>query len=141
MPITAAQLFSYLESENSVKMPHPALSPAPCQTHEKSDDVALPTFDVFPSTESCSLASSASGQLPNNNGQLVIASLSTFSKYFHPKHGLYRDHHEIDFTDILDDGLPNISPEDAEWLIIDLRFVIADEEWEAIDQQVSPRVS
>lgn len=142
MPITATQILAYLEAEKSDKM-HPALTPAPCDTHQKSDEVVLPSFDIFPSTESCSVGSTASIEAAKNmnSGQLVIASLSTFSKYFHPKHGLYRDHHEIDFTDVLDDGLPNIAPEDVEWLIVDLRFVIADEEWDAVDQHVSPRVS
>lgn len=142
MPITATQILAYLETEKSDKM-QPALSPAPRETHPKLDEVALPSFDIFPSTESCSIASTASIEAAKNmnNGQLVIASLSTFSKYFHPKHGLYRDHHEIDFTDVLDDGLPNIAPGDVEWLIVDLRFVIADEEWDTVDRQVSPRVS
>lgn len=138
MPITATQILAFLEAEKLDKM-HPALSPAPPQ---KSDEVALPSFDVFPSTESCSVASTASVEaVKTTANQLVIASLSTFSKYFHPKHGFYRVHHEIDSIDVLDDGLPNIAPEDVEWLIVDLRFVIADEEWEKLEEHLSPRVS
>jgi hypothetical protein len=142
MPISAPQLFAYLAQEKKdAKMPEAVLSPMQSHAPQKADDVNPPSFDMSP-ISSFSIASSPSQRTANNNGQLFIASLTSFSKYFHPRHGLYRNHPENDLTgEVLDDGLPVISAEDVEWLIVDLRYIIADDEWEEIDQQVSPQVS
>lgn len=139
MPITAGQLLSYLHPAEPKKMHQLVLSPVDGPDQQSPENGYFP-FVLAESKGASSVASTASRNTLRN-GQLLIASLTTFSKYFHPVHGLYRDHGEIDFDLIPDDGLPTISPEEVEWLIIDLRFVIADDEWTSVDQQISPRVS
>ncbi|KAJ9128182.1 hypothetical protein QFC24_000474 [Naganishia onofrii] len=114
------------------------LSPIDVPDEQSPDNGYFP-FILGESNGASSVASTASRNTLRN-GQLLISSLTTFSKYFHPVHGLFRDHGEIDFDLVPDDGLPTISPEEVEWLIIDLRFVIADEEWTSVDRQVSPRI-
>lgn len=141
MPISASQILSYLaQDKGTAKMPQPVLSPVQCHAPTKVEEIILPSVDMSP-INSPSIASSASRWTANNNGQLFIASLTSFSKYFHPRHGLYRIHPDNDLTTILDDGLPVISAGDVEWLIVDLRYIIADDEWAEIDRQVSPKVS
>ena len=104
-------------------------------------DTAPPSCGVS-SISNSSIASSVSTRSARNNGQLFIASLTSFSKYFHPRHGLYRNPEaQESLEEILDDGLPVISAEDVEWLIVDLRYIVADDEWTQIDYQVSPQVS
>ncbi|KAJ9125483.1 hypothetical protein QFC22_000444 [Naganishia vaughanmartiniae] len=118
-------------------MPQLVLSPVD-EPNQQSPETGYFPFVLGDSNGASSVASIASGSTLRN-GQLLIASLTTFSKYFHPVHGLYRDHSEIDFDLVPDDGLPTISPDEVEWLIIDLRFVVADNEWTEVDQQISPR--
>lgn len=139
MPITAGQLLSHLHPTETTKMHQIVLSPIDVPDEQSPDNGYFP-FILGESNGASSVASTASRNTLRN-GQLLISSLTTFSKYFHPVHGLFRDHGEIDFDLVPDDGLPTISPEEVEWLIIDLRFVIADDEWTSVDRQVSPRVS
>ncbi|KAJ9109104.1 hypothetical protein QFC21_000432 [Naganishia friedmannii] len=138
MPITAGQILAHLHSTEPSKMLQLVLSPVDVPDQHSPENGYFP-FVLGESCGASSVASTASRKTLRN-GQLLIASLTTFSKYFHPVHGLYRSHGEIDFDLVPDDGLPTISPEEVEWLIIDLRFVVADEEWTSVDQQVSPRI-
>lgn len=142
MPISATQLQSYLaQNKTAAKMPQTAVSPVPCRGPQDIEEAGPPSCGVS-SISNSSIASSVSRRSAHNNGQLFIASLTSFSKYFHPRHGLYRNPEAQDSSEvILDDGLPVIPAEDVEWLIVDLRYIVADDEWAQIDQQVSPKVS